>query len=304
MDKERLSGILAAHYGIRNPSLELLREGGGCTYIVGGEDRYLLKVVGSAFLNTAKQSVSVMRYLAENDFPVPGIILADDGRAILETTAGGEKELIVLMEFIDGDEPDLEKCASEAGALVGRFHRLMDRYPAEPVSRGREFFIGRYLDFLRKKKSPRLSAYAELGERLWERAGNLPTGNCHGDLHRGNLLRSADGRLFLLDFDTVCRAPRMFDMMVLCDMTDYFDLKPKDISTAKTVFRDFLSGYSEYRTPSREEISSFPDWVAIRHFQLQATILEIYGTDCIDERFIDSQLSWLDRWLEATGFAG
>ena len=49
----------------------------------------------------------------------------------------------------------------------------------------------------------------------------------------------------------------------------------------------------------REEILSFPYWVAIRHFQLQATILEIYGVDSIDEGFIDGQLYWLNRWQEA-----
>ena len=88
--------------------------------------------------------------------------------------------------------------------------------------------------------------------------------------------------------------------MVLCDMTDYFHLKTEDIRTTKEVYRKFLSGYSEYRRVSNEELLSFPEWVAIRHFQLQATILEIYGTDCIDERFIESQLNWLNRWLEAT----
>ena len=92
----------------------------------------------------------------------------------------------------------------------------------------------------------------------------------------------------------------MFDIMTMCDMTDYFSLKPEDIRTAKKVYRQFLSGYTEYHTLSQEEILSFPDWVAIRHFQLQATILEIHGTDCIDERFINWQLQWLENWLDAS----
>ncbi len=49
-----------------------------------------------------------------------------------------------------------------------------------------------------------------------------------------------------------------------------------------------------------KEIISFPYWVAIRHFQLQATILEIHGVDCIDEGFIDGQLYWLNKWQEVT----
>lgn len=299
MNENQLLKILTEGYGIEGPSLDFLREGGGQAYIVKGKEKYLLKVVGGAFLDTARQSVSVMRYLREHGFPTPAIRLTRDGAGAFETAADGEEKLIVLMEFIDGEEPELRETAAEIGALVGRFHRLMEAWPGEPALRGREFFIGRYLDLLRQKNYPRLSAYEELGLRLWEKVAALPRGRCHGDLHRGNLLRRGDGRIFLVDFDTVCRAPLMFDVAVLCDMTDYFHLKQKDLRLAKEVYRNFLTGYSQYRALSREELLSFPDWVAIRHFQLQATILEIYGIDCIDERFIDSQLSWLRQWQEA-----
>ena len=304
MNKERLLEMLTKDYGINEPSLEFLREGGGHAYIVNGKQKYLLKLIKTAFTDTAKQSVSIMRYLKDNGFPVPGILLTKDGTAMLEAADGDEEKLIVLMEFIDGKEADLKENASAIGALVGRFHCLMERCPMEPAVHGKEFFIGRYLDLLRKKRYPRLAEYEELGECLWEKVRNLPQGNCHGDLHRGNLLQSADGQIHLIDFDTVCRAPVMFDVMTMCDMTDYFNLKQEDIDVTEEVYRNFLSGYSSYRTLSREEILSFPDWVAIRHFQLQATILEAFGIGCIDEGFIDSQLSWLNRWQEATqGFA-
>ena len=298
LDETALQDILTVHYGIENPSLNFLREGGSHTYIINGKPKYLLKVIGSAFSDTARQSVSVMRYLEENGFPVSETILSKAGNAIIEIADDGETKLIVLMEFIDGDEPELEKCTAEVGSLVGRFHRLMEKYPVEPVLYGKEFFIDRYLDFLRKKNYPRLAEYKELGERLWEKVKDLPLGNCHGDLHRGNLMQNTDGALYLVDFDTVCRAPFMFDVMVMCDMTDYFDLKQEDIELTLEVYKKFLSGYSDHRMLSREEILSFPYWIAIRHYQLQATILEIYGVDCIDEGFIDSQLYWLNKWQE------
>ena len=298
MDEKTLQDILALNYGIESPSLEFLREGGTTTYIVNGRSKYLLKVIGSAFSDTARQSASIMRYLEENGFPVPKMILTNSGEAFFETEIDGEKKLIVLMEFIAGDEPELEKCASEVGRLVGRFHQLMEEYPSELVYRDKEFFVGRYIEFLRKKKYPRIKEYEELGERLWDKVKNLPQGNCHGDLHRGNLLQNADGKIYLVDFDTACKAPVMFDVMVMCDMTDYFNLKQEDIELTKVVYREFLSGYVGYHKLSREEILSFPYWVAIRHFQLQATILEIYGVDCIDEGFIDGQLYWLNKWQE------
>ena len=300
MDERTLQDILATQYGIESAALESLREGGGHTYAVNGKGRDLLKVIGAAFSDTAKQSVSVMRYLEENAFPVPKTVLTADGEALYETEDDGEKKLIVLMEYIEGDEPELEQCAAQVGDLVGKFHELMEKYPAEPAVHGRAFFIDRYLGFLRRKNYPRIAEYEDLGERLWDQVKDLPCGICHGDLHRGNLLRNADGKVFLVDFDTVCRAPLMFDVMVMCDMTDYFRLKPDDVELTVKVYREFLAGYAAHRTLSGEEIRSFPYWVAIRHFQLQATIVEIYGPDCIDEAFIDWQLYWLNGWLKET----
>lgn len=294
-----LLDILKLNYGIDSPSLEFLREGGSHTYIVNGKTKYLLKVIGSAFSNTARQSVAIMRYLEENGFPVPKTMLTKRGEAIFETEANGEKNLITLMEFIEGDEPELETCVSEVGALVGKFHQLMEGCPVELLSHGKEFFIDRYLNFLRKKNYPRIAEYEELGERFWDKVKALPQGVCHGDLHRGNLLQNPGGKIYLVDFDTACRAPLMFDVMVMCDMTNYFNLQPEDIDETKEVYRKFLLGYSKYHKLSNEEIISFPYWVAIRHFQLQATILEIHGVDCIDEGFIDGQLYWLNKWQEA-----
>ena len=299
MDEKTLQNILTVDYGIESSSLEFLREGGAHTYIVNGKTKYLLKVIGAAFSDTARQSVAIMRYLEEKDFPVPKTILTKSGESIFETEANGEKKLIVLMEFIEGDEPELEICAAEVGALVGRFHQLMEKYPLELLSHGKEFFIDRYLNFLRQKNYPRIAEYEELGRRLWNKVKTLPKGLCHGDLHRGNLLQNPAGRIYLLDFDTACRAPLMFDVMVMCDMTNYFNLQPEDIDETKEVYQKFLSGYSKYHKLSHEEILSFPYWVAIRHFQLQATILEIHGIDCIDEGFIDGQLFWLNKWQEA-----
>ena len=227
------------------------------------------------------------------------MILTKDGDAIFEEIIAGKKKLIELMEFVEGDEPDMTVTAAEVGELVGRCHRLMDCYPTAPVSHGKDFFVGRYLDCLRRKSYPRHAEYEELGERLWERVKDLPQGICHGDLHRGNLIRTADGKIYLVDFDTVCTAPRMFDIMVMSDMTDYFNLKPEDIEETKQVYRDFLTGYREHHELSLREEESFSDWVAIRHYQLQATILEIHGIDCINEQFVDWQLYWLNKWLES-----
>ena len=71
MDVRTFQKVLTEKYGVESPSLEFRREGGGHTYVVNGKNKYLLKVIGSAFSDTVKQSVSIMRYLEGNGFPVP-----------------------------------------------------------------------------------------------------------------------------------------------------------------------------------------------------------------------------------------
>jgi len=302
MTEGKLVELLHTQYGLENVTLEFLREGGSKTYIVNGEKKYLLKVIGSAFFATAKQSVLVTRYLEENGFPVPKTILTKTGEAIVEVSDSGDSEpyLVLLQEFVEGEEPNLEKpeTAEKVGALVGKLHCLMESCPVQPVLRDKQFFIGRYIDLLRQKSYPQIAAYEELGERLWKKVEKLPYGVCHGDLHRGNLLQTKDGQIYFLDFDTICRAPVMFDVMVMCDMTNYFNLQQEDIETTRAVYEKFLTGYTKHRPLSPEEKLSFPDWVGIRHFQLQATILEIHGINCIDEKFVDYQLYWLNKWME------
>lgn len=293
---------LQENYDIGVTALQFLRDSGGTTYTFEHAGRkYFLKVMKDAFAHTARQSSAVMRYLEERGFPVPKTILAKDGRTMVEAELNGQRSALVLQEYIDGKEPDLRQRAEEVGSLVGRLHNLLQDYPGELVSQDHAFFIERYLKLLQQKNYPRLSEYAELGKELWQRVQNQPVGNCHGDLHRGNLLETQGGTVYLLDFDTVCRAPVMFDVMVMCDMTDYFRFQPKTVSITREVYERFLTGYGQHRHLSGTERRSFYDWVAIRHFQLQATILEIFGIDCIDEKFVDTQLAWLKRWLRTVG---
>ena len=42
MDEKQLLEILKTEYGIENPSLGFLREGGGHTYIVNAQDKFIV----------------------------------------------------------------------------------------------------------------------------------------------------------------------------------------------------------------------------------------------------------------------
>ena len=47
-----------------------------------------------------------------------------------------------------------------------------------------------------------------------------------------------------------------------------------------------------------DEEAAFYDLIALYHFALQATIVEVFGMDCVDNEFFDCQLEWLYQWRE------
>ena len=297
MEENKVITILQNNYDYKIKSFEFLRDSGGTVYIVNGEYRkFLLKIAGKAFIDTFRKSVDIMCRLYDNNFPVPAVIKTKSGMSMLKISEDGQEYLFVLYEYIEGSELDLSICGEKVGSLIGQLHKLLFAYESELKKRDFQFFIKRYTDILHRKGYPYVSEYEKLGARLWERVKDCSAGVCHGDLHRGNLLETADGNIYLFDFDTVCTAPRMFDIMVMCDMTNYFNLQENDIKITKSVFENFLKGYTRHIDLTETELATFNDWVAIRHFQLQAAIVEIYGIDCIDNNFIDGQLKWIEKW--------
>lgn len=133
---------------------------------------------------------------------------------------------------------------------------------------------------------------------MWERVKDLPYGYCHGDMYRGNILKTLEGRLYLLDFDTFCEGFSMYDPALICNITDFFELEEDGYIKSKEVFERFLPEYLQYNSLSKAEIAAFYDFIALYHYALQATIIEIFGLDYVDNDFFDRQLDWLYKWRE------
>jgi Ser/Thr protein kinase RdoA (MazF antagonist) len=299
LDKEKILNLLLDSYNININNLELLREGGCASYNVCGEnERYFMKIIPSAFIDTAKQSLSILAYLEEKGFPSPRIILAKNGFPYIEIEEADNKTIVVLFEFIDGEEPNEGENVETIGALIGQLHSIMKDYKGNLQVHGKEFFIDRYINILKKKNydANKIEMFREYGDILWKRVDNLPRGFCHGDMYRGNLLRTSFGKYYILDFDTSCSAFPIYDIMIMCNSTNYFDFDEKGYQKSKSTYESFLKGYAKYCALTDMELRAFYDLIAIYHYQLQATIIEIYGLDCVDEKFLDRQLDWVMRW--------
>jgi ribosomal protein S18 acetylase RimI-like enzyme len=85
---------------------------------------------------------------------------------------------------------------------------------------------------------------------------------------------------------------------LLCNKTDYFNFDESEYIKSKEIFARFHQGYLKYSTLNKAEKDAFFDLIALYHFALQATIIEIHGIDCVGNAFLDKQLDWLYRWQE------
>lgn len=290
---EAMIRALNDHYSIRFDRAELLRDMGSASYAAySGDEKYFLRVIKPSLNDTALTGADIQVFLQKQGFPVPPIILTADGLPCAKT---GDA-LYILYEFIEGQDCDPEQDAEAIGALTGRFHKIMQSYRGALIPRDKQFYIGRYIDILREKRYPRIGEYIDYGDELWARIEHLPRGYCHGDLYDGNIRKGLDGRLYIHDFDTSCEGITMYDPMLICDMTKYFAYDDRDFERSVRVLERFVPEYRKHHPLSEAEIEAFPALIAVQHYSTQATVMGIFGLDCIDESDMDNQLQWLYRW--------
>ena len=149
-----------------------------------------------------------------------------------------------------------------------------------------------------KKQYKKVNEFEIYSNSLWDKIKDLPSGFCHGDMYCGNIHKTPEGELYLLDFDTSCKGFPIYDLALICNMTDYFTYDESMFEKTKHVFEKMLPAYQKFNLISQVEINSFYDMIALYHFALQATIIEIHGIDCVDSTFLDNQLEWLYKWQE------
>jgi len=287
--------ILNEYYPMRFDKYEELRDGGSTSYAVfSGNDKYFLRVIKPAFFDTAVKGADIQVYLQNKGFPVPSIVRTSDGSPYVQAA----NEHYILYEYIEGVESDPEQDAEIIGALVGNLHCMMKDYPGELVNRDKQFFIGRYIDILKKKHYPKADEFQAYGEKLWDRVKGLPRGYYHGDMYCGNIYKTPDERFYVLDFDTSCEGFPMYDPALICNRTHYFDYDENGYGQSKEVLSRFLTGYLKHNPLNQTETDAFYDLLALYHFAVQATIIEMYGYDCVDNAFLDRQLDWLYQWRD------
>lgn len=287
--------ILNKYYPIHFDRNELMRDAGSISYtVLSGNDKYFLRVIKPAFLDTAVMGADIQVFLQCQGFPVPPVIFTKDNLPYVRTNNG----LFILYEFVEGSESNPEQDAESIGALVGKLHYTMKEYTGKLIKRDKYFFVGRYIDILRRKEYQKADEFLIYGNALWDKVRDLPRGYCHGDMYDGNIHKTSDGKFYILDFDTSCEGFPMYDPTLICNKTHYFDFDNNGYEKSKGILSRFMPEYLKYNTLDQKEINAFFDLIALYHFALQATVIDNYGIDCVDNAFLDRQLDWLYRWRE------
>lgn len=295
----KLMGEIQKNYQYNFDNIKLIRDMIGQVYLLErNSKRYVFKLFRKDYYDQALQSVGIMNYLYKKGYPVSRIINTLDEE--LYYISKIDERIGVLYEYIDGIEPDLNMYVESIGELSGKMRLIMEGYSSNIVRHKKEFFIDRYIKILDKLEYEEKEKYSEHGRKLWDRVKDLPEGFCHGDLHTGNMLIDNNYKITLFDFDASTKANPTYDVATLCDMTDYFNLLDANFyngyDKTQIMVERFLKGYSKYYSMSDKEIMAVFDFIAIRHFDIQATIIESQGLNCVNNDFIKNQYQWLMKW--------
>lgn len=292
---QNILNILNSFYNMNFTDISMIRDAGSVSYTVFSNNlRYFLRVIKPAIIETAFSGAKIQAFLYSKGFPVPLVIYTKDNLPYARTESG----LFILYEFIEGSDSDTDQNIEDIGMLIGRLHNTMRDYTGELKNCDRQFYIGRYIDILIKKQYPKTDEFIKYGNTIWEKVKDLPRGYCHGDMYNGNIYKTPDKKLYILDFDTSCNGFPMYDLALICNKTHYFNFDESGYFRSKELLARLLPGYSKVITLSKKEIDAFYDLIALYHFALQATIIENNGLDCVNNGFLDKQLDWLLKWKE------
>ena len=167
---------------------------------------------------------AITQHLRSRGMLTPRLISCDNGSLWCML----EKDCWRMMTMMPGKSYDAvlsDRMASEAGALVGRFHTAMTDCPVEyRGQRGNVHDTRAHLAHLRNiletHHGHRLhSKVRPLADRIlaavstYQRIDKLPFRHAHGDLKISNILYNEDGTASsLIDLDTVSRMPWPLEM--------------------------------------------------------------------------------------------
>jgi len=304
---EKLKSIIGSEYEIDIDTITLLNDWCASVYLLcTSENKYIFKLYRNFDTEIAMQSVNIMEFLAKQSFPVATIINTknDYPTVLLPFSEGGR--VGVLFEHIDGTlccELDFKEYAAEIGETVGLMHTLMDGYDKPLARNGKEFYIGRALDIMKKYGySPaKIKELSDYSDSLWNVVSTTRKGFCHGDLNPSNFIKAKDGKIYLFDFDCAGVSYFINDIFMICSSTE--SMPRINFATLENPMERLMlmkKGYEKYFKLNDFDAKAMYAFFGVNCFWMiaQAYIYKSFfeGRDYLTESYFNEHYEWLMQW--------
>lgn len=209
----------------------------------------------------------------------PGVITTRKGVALGSVEIDGDDRNCVMFEFIQGNElaDEGEQTFEQLGRLSAELHLQVKNWnkpePFERMRWGLQEIIGNDAPWGDWRNAPGLTSEIEellehtearIRQRLNDYDLNENNSNLvHGDLRAANVMRDAEGDLWIIDFDDSGFSWFLWD---LCSTTSFLEQDPEveDFAIA------WLRGYQQVRPLSQRDLEAVPDLVMLRRLHLTA----------------------------------
>ena len=282
---DRAAGTFLKEHGLDEPQPELIRFYMNAVYRLPNNGLSLRLYGPEESSKRARLMVAFARFLEAQDFPAVRLSKRFTAQPFeidgLQTS---------VWDWLDRDEPHAWTYR-DFGAALRRLHGISDGfdYPTDDLYPLRK--IRMRLDRLAAKRSLRRdqlaileTAYAKAADLLPRlMASKLGAGVLHGDALKGNSVMSG-GRMHLIDFDSVCRGPREWDLAGVL-ATKRFGLSDDDGD-------DFLAGYGV----GRSDLSDVEAAMVIKQLSMTVVLCLRAGASDAVGREIAKRLRHWQHW--------
>jgi Ser/Thr protein kinase RdoA (MazF antagonist) len=312
---EAVANLIEREYPLAAPiGCRFWRKGMADTYRVqAAGDEYFLKISMAARRSRqdVEEEVRLLRHLLADDIGVCEPISAIDGRNVVSISALEGDRTAVLYRAARGVEGTTDLHRRELGRMVARMHRSADRLDPpyardflelEHVLDDNLAAIGRIMphrsnDFV---MIDRIAAYAKALVTASLAPRPPEHGTCHGDLHGGDVLYSAEARPTLFDFDSSGIGWRALDLAVFNGSVDWMDTSRESELLRRRQVGEFVDGYASVRTLTPGEAAVLQLDGAVHHIFLMGLVLRWWtirdGWHWANDDFIDWHMKWFRAW--------
>jgi Ser/Thr protein kinase RdoA (MazF antagonist) len=313
--EEAVANLAASEYSLSRPiDCRFWRKGMADAYRLRSAGRdFFLKIypANRCSERDIQEEVRLLRHLLRDEIGVCEPLASANGQFVLRVAAPEEFRSAVLYRAAEGVESSTEVHRRLLGRMVARMHQSADRLdpPYQRDSLELEHVLDDNLRAIRSLMAHRLndfdliSGIASYARNLVEsslQATSPEHGVCHGDLHGGDVLHSADGTPVIFDFGSSGTGWRALDIGVFGGSPDWMDTSPDAELARQREVGEFLNGYASIRDLTTGETAVLHLDFAVHHIYLMGVVLRYWtgrdGWHWATDQFIDWHMKWFRNW--------